>query len=789
MGITASSLLDEAKCTYITEQAEAKLEEFSPYYRKQFSVAWFSQLEDELEQQKENITHLLKQRESPEVGEVLYEDSVFLFDDSGKWKKRYLVVRANYCFECHESLETFLKGTPPHHKLLPTGGNVVTTEEKYTAIVDECFPDDNDSMDNFAPPLSAMPGQFPVYLRMPYRRDSYFCFYQQAKQLKFLSILSDCIRHQNQDFLKKKTCEVQAFLKAVQLYRQDKGKYEAWDMLIGSDVRVLANLVMEHLLPSLQKEMVPYLKAKKTGKKRLWFETVEAAYVLVQEHLLGGLSALKEQCRKSLRQQEVLIHSDMDQILNCRQQLEEKVRAIVAMSAEKVCATSIQPHLGSVLEELMQPISSGFLEGRQLSESLMDSVCYNFQKGMDNQQFKQAMAHMARPELQCCYQKIASLQGKVLFGFSNMIGVIYSSQIDLQQLIENSAYTFELLLSKTIQDNQDNAGALIEKAKHRVLKQYDYDSSTVRKRIFQEALVAISLPFIKKNLAPACKPELQGLERSVDNDYSNFVDVENVYESILLQTLDKEVTKVVKEAVFLRKYNLFTNTGDHYSRSSTASPSVSTLESPDEELLSFTKNTQISSLSSVPTMEEKEEDISSGAVEKMRAPEYRDGAFKTETVTLDTAALTPHVPEDINVTGTQDTEIFTEMPRAHLSLELKLNNTGSQEADLTSTDTKSANLDTKQSKQFVLPYQLLTTQTEKSSCQLVIEGSSKEATLAAPYGGEKAVLSHTNTCLCLDLKTEDAAQVAGPNLSANLGKSPAILDNHAHVENLKTQTH
>lgn len=40
------------------------------------------------------------------------------------------------------------------------------------------------------------------------------------------------------DFLKKKTCEVQAFLRAIQLYRQDLGHYEAWDMLIGSDVRV-----------------------------------------------------------------------------------------------------------------------------------------------------------------------------------------------------------------------------------------------------------------------------------------------------------------------------------------------------------------------------------------------------------------------------------------------------------------------------------------------------------------------------------------------------------------------
>lgn len=51
--------------------------------------------------------------------------------------------------------------------------------------------------EDFAPPLSGMPGQFPVYLRLPYRRDYYFCFRNEAKKEAFLSILSDCIRHQN----------------------------------------------------------------------------------------------------------------------------------------------------------------------------------------------------------------------------------------------------------------------------------------------------------------------------------------------------------------------------------------------------------------------------------------------------------------------------------------------------------------------------------------------------------------------------------------------------------------
>uniref|UniRef100_A0A3Q3EC66 Niban apoptosis regulator 1a n=1 Tax=Labrus bergylta TaxID=56723 RepID=A0A3Q3EC66_9LABR len=536
-----------------------------------FSVARFSQVEDDLEQQKEQTRQLLKHRSSA----VLYEELVLFFDETRKWKERYMVVRANYCLECHDSLEMFMKGAPPRQTLLPTGGTVLTTEEKYMAMVDQCFPDDTNVKEEFAPPLTGMPGQFPVYLRLPYRTDCYFCFKQQAKQrFVFVAHLACLSVSLLSDFLKKKTCEVQAFLKAIQLYRQDKERYESWDMLIGSDVRVMANLVMEQLLPSLEKEMLPRLKAKKTEKKRVWFATVEAAYFLIQEHLLEGLSALKEECRVSVRQQEVLIHSDMDQILGSRRQLEEKVR--VSEPAEKLSSEKVQPYLASVLEELMEPISSGFQEGRQLSENMMDQVC---QEVNDNEQLK--------------------------------------------KLMENAAYTFEQLFYKAVQDNPYNPGSAIEKAKHRVLKQYDYDSSTVRKRISREALVSITLPFIKKNLAPTCKSELQGLEQSIYTDHSNFVNVENVYEDILLQTLDKEVTTVVKEAANLMKYNLFNDSRDllsQSSRSSLSSPSASTPGSPAMPKTSPGKTSSsseplppsplaVNGLSSSPEKKEEEQEV------------------------------------------------------------------------------------------------------------------------------------------------------------------------------------
>lgn len=81
----------------------------------------------------------------------------------------------------------------------------------------------------------------------------------------------------------------------------------------------------EAFLPLLASVLV-LLPASLAAVDFLHTQTVEAAYILAQEHLLEGLTQLKEECRVSARQQEVLIHSDMDQILESRRQLEEKVR-------------------------------------------------------------------------------------------------------------------------------------------------------------------------------------------------------------------------------------------------------------------------------------------------------------------------------------------------------------------------------------------------------------------------------------------------------------------------------
>ncbi|XP_030630585.1 protein Niban 1 [Chanos chanos] len=564
---SSSSLLDESKSNYIRGRTEAELKNFSPHYRRQYCVAFFSQLQDEVEQHRAGQTQLLKQRGPPEGNEVLYKDTVLHYDDSRKWKERLVLIRADYSMELHDSQETFAKGVPPRHKILPTGGTVLTSEEKYMAIVDKAFPDLNSGKEDSSGSMVAKPGPFPVYLRLPYRRDSYFCFHQEEQQSRFIAVLSDCIRHQNHDSLKGMSCEVQAFLKAIHFYRQEKGHYESWDMLIGSDAQVLANQVMEELIPSLQTELLPKLKGKKAERKRVWFATVEATYALVQEQLSEGLQALKEECREAAKKQEALIRSDMDQIINSRTFLETKLQSLVSEPAMKFSSESVAPYLASILEELMGPVSSGFQAVRLQLEGDLTRLCKDFPEGGGLDELKKALEKVRCAPLVSCYQHVEVLKEQLQelrnrFKFYNTTLLVQSTQNHMQQLMDNAVHTFELLLQSSLKDKPDKLASVMEKAKLRVLKQYDYDSSTVRKKIFQESLMDITLPAIRRNLAPTCKTELQKFEQYIFADYTNFIQVENVYEDILTDILNNEVNKVVKEAASLKKHNLFVDSTD-----------------------------------------------------------------------------------------------------------------------------------------------------------------------------------------------------------------------------------
>ncbi|KFV46833.1 Protein Niban, partial [Tyto alba] len=550
-------------------KTEAVIRNFSPHYRRQYAVAFCKHVQDELEQHRDFQSRFLKTKPPAEAGTVLYEAELLHFaEDLKKWKDRYVVIKNDYTVDCFETKEAYQKGASPKYHVLPAGGKVLTSEEDYNLLSDKHFPDPVGSSEKEVPQAFVqLPREFPVYLWQPFARHSYYCFPEPEAQRQFSAVLGDCVRHSNHDFLKQTTYEVEAFLEAIQFFRQEKGHYGTWEMITGNEKEILSNLVMEELLPNLQTMILPKMKGKRNDRKRAWFGIVEETYGLVQQQVSEGLSTLKEECRDFAKTLEGTIRSDMDQILNSKNFLAGKIKATVSEPAQKCCTENIQPFLTSILEELMGPVSSGFTEVRSLFDKEVNEIIQDFQKTNDITKLKENVDQLTNlpfnsVKMEPCYLKVNLLQEllqdlKSRFKVYHIDYVIQRTQNFMQELMENAVYTFEQLFSPSRQADSAKVATTIEKVKLRVLKQYDYDSSTIRKKIFQEALVQITLPTMQKTLASTCKPELQKYEQFIFADYTSVIQVENVYEEILYQTLLEETLKVIKEAAIMKKHNLF----------------------------------------------------------------------------------------------------------------------------------------------------------------------------------------------------------------------------------------
>lgn len=532
-------------------------------------MTFFNHIRREIEQDRETQPQLLNRKEPAETGKVVYEQEVIQYvEEFKKWKDRYIVIRNDNSIECYENKDVYQKGGGPKCKVFPTGCRVLTSMTDYTLLVDKYFPDlsgPNGKDGNQS--LLVNHTQYPVYLWHPFRKHSYFCCENEEKQQGFGAALHACIRHLNYEFAKQNTLEAQVFSEAIQFFRQEKGHYGSWEMNQGNEVLILSNQVMEELLPSLQSDLLPKLKGKKNEKKKVWFGIVEEAYNLVQTQLAAGLQSLHDECKKSSKEMEGIIRSDMDQIISSKEFTAGKLKATVIETAEQCCLENIQPYLASILEELMGLISSGFSEVRTLFENEVDELSTKYQDAGNAEKLKEYLAQLMNlpfdaVKMQSCYNKVSPLQDqlqdlKSRFKFTNTPWLVQTTQNFMQELMDNAVYTFEKLLSDSLTTKTSKTITPIEKVKQRVLKQYDHDSSTLRKRLFQEALVQITLPTLQKTLAPSYKRELQKFEQYIFADYTKLVQVENIYEEILLHTIIREVVKVVQEAAMLKKHNLF----------------------------------------------------------------------------------------------------------------------------------------------------------------------------------------------------------------------------------------
>ncbi|KAI1900531.1 hypothetical protein AGOR_G00050890 [Albula goreensis] len=564
MGDVISTHLDEGKREMITARTGEVMGEFGRLYEQQYALALVNKVRFDLEGNGGPQPQLLH-RKVPLADKSIFSGALFQYlEENKKWRNRFFYVPDTYKVQYYENKMAHERGLQPKGTINCAGYRVLTSMDQYMELLSTSLPGVKAKVGSS--PFLKCATQFPLLLWHPYARHYYFCVTSEKEQEKWHAVFQDCVRHTNNGLSEECKVQTPAFTDAVRLYRQANGQYGTWDLMCGMPPQILANLVMETLLPELRNLIAPRLKGKMQDRQRNWMLISDAVYGLVQGQTQAQYEAIVQRCEAGRPPLETSIRTDMDQIITSKEHVTNKIRALVLPKAEELLKANIQPYINSILDALMEPTSRGFSEVRdvffrELVDMSKNALNDSSKEKLGEHMEKVSMLAFHPVKMQSCYEKVEQLQLEGLqqrFDVSNPSVFIQRAQILMREQMDNAVFTFEQLLHQSLEDQGgEELCKTIQRCQDRVIKKYDYDSSTVRKKFFREALLQILIPYMLKQLSPACAPDLPHFQELIFEDFSRFILVENMFEEVVLQSVMKDIMMAVKEAAVQRRHNLY----------------------------------------------------------------------------------------------------------------------------------------------------------------------------------------------------------------------------------------
>uniref|UniRef100_A0A671S463 Niban-like protein 1 n=1 Tax=Sinocyclocheilus anshuiensis TaxID=1608454 RepID=A0A671S463_9TELE len=565
LGVYDFLLSDESSRSYIKNSRTGELMgEFGRLYEQQYAVALFNKMRFDIEGGGGPQNQLLH-RKVPLKNKSIFSGALFQYlEENKKWRNRFLFIPDSYNINYYENKQAHDRGLHPKGTINCAGYRVLTSMEEYLELLNTSLPGVKAKVGSS--PFLKCATQFPLILWHPYARHYYFCVVTEKEQQKWNAVFQDCVRHTNNGLPEECKVQTPAFTDAVRLYRQAHGHYGTWEMMCGTPPQILANLVMETLLPEMRDLITPKLKGKMYERQRNWMLISDAVYGLVQSQTQAQYEAVVQSCEAGRPPLETTIRTDMDQIITSKEHVTSKIRTLVLPKAEKLLKVSIQPYISSILDALMEPTSRGFFEVRDLFFRELVDMSKNLLNDDNKEKLGEHMEKISMlafhpVKMQSCYEKVETLSLEGLqqrFDVSSPSVFVQRAQILMREQMDDAVYTFEQLLHQSLEgQEQEDFCKTIQRCQDRVIKKFDYDSSTVRKKFFREALLQIFIPYMLKQLTPSCSAELPRFQELIFEDFSRFILVENISEEVVLHTVMKDIMMAVKEAAVQRRHNLY----------------------------------------------------------------------------------------------------------------------------------------------------------------------------------------------------------------------------------------
>ncbi|XP_074990218.1 protein Niban 3 isoform X2 [Calonectris borealis] len=548
MGGRCSSPLSGRQRRYLRGRADATVRNFVPYYRRQLATALLRRVSGERDPRGKPAPQLLPSELRGPPDAALHQGLLSQYDgDSCSWQENYFVLLGDFTLQWFESEEALRKGCEPRGSTALSGYLLLSSHGEYAEwLVGLCQGLAGGS------PFPDPPGEFLFFLYHPFRRHLCLCAASAGSRRIWRAALRDAIRYR--ELQRRDSLEAEAFLEAVRFYRQERGRYGAGDLLLGPEPEILGNVLMEDLLPVLRSQVLPSIRGSERRRQQLWLQFLQEVYTLVLGEISSEFEGFQKEKEKLQIELEKKIRPDLDQMLTLKDQIASKLRAAVQSPAESCCGRDVEPHLERVTQDLLRPVSAGVEAVRSLFARRVDEMI-GLVRSSPVAILREELLALGRTPWQPdvmhpCYEEAdayrESLRGlEERFGFRGVASLVLGAQNLMQQLMQDATRTFQQLS----QQHLGRAGArrpltpTLAKVKERVLKKFDCDSSSLRKRFAQEWLVRIFLPFLLKRLESGCKLELPRYESFVFADFSGIVNLENIYEETVLAALLRAVGK------------------------------------------------------------------------------------------------------------------------------------------------------------------------------------------------------------------------------------------------------
>uniref|UniRef100_A0A8C6U9Q7 Niban apoptosis regulator 2b n=1 Tax=Neogobius melanostomus TaxID=47308 RepID=A0A8C6U9Q7_9GOBI len=498
-------------------------------YEQQYAVALFNKMRFDIEGGGGPQPQLLH-RKIPLENKSIFSGSIFQFqEDNKKWRNRFLLVPDSYTINVYDT-KAYERPHIYKWSINCAGYKVLSSMEEYLEIINTSLPGVKAKVGSA--PFLKCPSHFPLLLWHPYSKHHYFCVTTEKEHQKWHAVLQDCVRHANDGLSEENKVQTPAFTDA---------------MMCG----ILSNLVMEDLHAELRELISPRLKGKLHDRQRNWILISDAVYSLVQAQCQSQYDDLVQRCEAGQPPLESSIKTDMDQIITSKEFIPTKSK----VTAEKLLKVSIEPYITSILDALMEPTSRGFAEVRDVFFRELVEMSKNALNNGTKETHMEKISMLAfHPvKMQSCYEKVEALSLEGLqqrFDVSSPSVFVQRAQILMREVRDE----LRLILHQTLESQgTEELCKTIQRCQDRVIKKFDYDSSTVRKRFFREALLQIFIPYMLKQLTPS-SALLPGADFE---DFSRFILVENIFEEVVLHSVMKDIMMAVKEAAVQRRHNLY----------------------------------------------------------------------------------------------------------------------------------------------------------------------------------------------------------------------------------------